>query len=198
MFKFTKLAGEEFCILGYNAVKSVDSQLTFRRNMSPPSSGSNSKPSEIPAWSWQQAILVSCLVYSSNLKIVAIYSSEKSVDFQRTTQRYTPEDRTLRNHSCKNPVSCNMDKVQYQTRFFLQPRPLTNCSDYWHLNEKTIVVLGESERRNGVLAWELAWKDLMNPLIFGARPGAWIEDLPRYKSLNGMFIHCEMFRTREQ
>jgi hypothetical protein len=29
-------------------------------------------------------------------------SSETSVDFQRTTQRYTPEDRTLHNHRCEN------------------------------------------------------------------------------------------------
>jgi hypothetical protein len=28
----------------------------------------------------------------------AIYSSETSVDFQRTTRRYIPEDGTLRNH----------------------------------------------------------------------------------------------------
>jgi hypothetical protein len=30
---------EEFYLLGYNAVKSVECQPTFRRNMSPPSSG---------------------------------------------------------------------------------------------------------------------------------------------------------------
>jgi hypothetical protein len=31
------------------------------------------------------------------------YYSEMSVDFQRTTRRYIPEDRTLRNHSCVPP-----------------------------------------------------------------------------------------------
>jgi hypothetical protein len=30
---------EEFYLLGYNGVKFVDSQATFRRNMSPPSAG---------------------------------------------------------------------------------------------------------------------------------------------------------------
>jgi hypothetical protein len=41
--------------------------------------------------------LVSCLAYPSTLKIEAILSSEKSVDFQQTTRRYISEDRTLRN-----------------------------------------------------------------------------------------------------
>jgi hypothetical protein len=37
---------------------------------------------------------VSCLTYSSTLKMEAICSSETLVDFQRTTWRYIP-DRTL-------------------------------------------------------------------------------------------------------
>jgi hypothetical protein len=41
-------------------------------------------------------MLVSCLAYSATLKIEAICSSERSVDFQRTARRYIPEDRTLR------------------------------------------------------------------------------------------------------
>jgi hypothetical protein len=32
----------------------------------------------------------------------AVFSSEASVDFQRTTQRYSPEDSTLHNHRCEN------------------------------------------------------------------------------------------------
>jgi hypothetical protein len=40
--------------------------------------------------------LVSCLVYHSVLKMEATCSSETSVDFQRTTRRNVPEDRTLR------------------------------------------------------------------------------------------------------
>jgi hypothetical protein len=39
--------------------------------------------------------LVSCLAYSSTLKMAATCSSETSVDFQRITWRYIPEDRTL-------------------------------------------------------------------------------------------------------
>jgi hypothetical protein len=39
--------------------------------------------------------LVSCLAYSLSLKMEATCSPETSVDFQRTTRRYSPEDGTL-------------------------------------------------------------------------------------------------------
>jgi hypothetical protein len=40
-------------------------------------------------------MLVACLASSLALKMEAICSSEKLVDFQRTTVRYIQEDRTL-------------------------------------------------------------------------------------------------------
>jgi hypothetical protein len=46
--------------------------------------------------------MISCLAYSSTLKIQATCYSETSVDFQRTTRRYIPNDRTLLNHFCEN------------------------------------------------------------------------------------------------
>jgi hypothetical protein len=45
--------------------------------------------------------LVSCAAYFT-LMIEAIYSSETSVDFQRTTWRYIPEDNILHNHRSEN------------------------------------------------------------------------------------------------
>jgi hypothetical protein len=53
---------------------------------------------------WQTCCftLISCFVFSSNLKMEATYSSETSFDFQRTTQRYIPEDKSFHNHSCEN------------------------------------------------------------------------------------------------
>jgi hypothetical protein len=63
---------EELYLVGYN---SVEYHPTFRRNVSPPSSGS-------------------CLDYSSTLNLEATCSSETSVDLQRTTRCYIPEDRT--------------------------------------------------------------------------------------------------------
>jgi hypothetical protein len=35
-----------------------------------------------------------------------IKGSETSVDLQRNTRRYVPEDKTLHSHGCKNPKSC--------------------------------------------------------------------------------------------
>jgi hypothetical protein len=48
-------------------------------------------------------MLFSCLVCSLTLKRGETYSSEISVDFQRTTLRYIPEDRTSTETS--NPVN---------------------------------------------------------------------------------------------
>jgi hypothetical protein len=38
----------------------------------------------------------------STLRMEAIYPSETSIDTQRTTRRYIPEDDTLHNHRCEN------------------------------------------------------------------------------------------------
>jgi hypothetical protein len=45
-------------------------------------------------------ILVSCFAYFSTLKMEATCASETSVDFQRTTRRYIPEDSTLQVWLC--------------------------------------------------------------------------------------------------
>jgi hypothetical protein len=69
---------KEFHILGYNAMQSVESQPTFRKNMPPtyPRSKNWAKSREM-------------------------FSSETSADFKRTTRRYFPEDRSLHNHRCE-------------------------------------------------------------------------------------------------
>jgi hypothetical protein len=71
----------EFYHLGYNAVLSIESQPVFQRNMYPPSSGLNNKPS----------ILVCCMAYSSTLRVEATYSSEMLVDFLQATWHYITE-----------------------------------------------------------------------------------------------------------
>jgi hypothetical protein len=70
---------EENYLLRYNAVYSVESKPTFRRNVSP-----------------LAFTLVYCSAYPTMKE--AICSSETSVHFERTTRRYIPEDSTLHNH----------------------------------------------------------------------------------------------------
>jgi hypothetical protein len=51
-------------------------------------------------WDTPIFMLVDCLAYSSTLKMGATYSSETSIDFQRTTGLYIPDDRTLQSYFC--------------------------------------------------------------------------------------------------
>jgi hypothetical protein len=85
--------------------KAPQPQPTFLRNISPPSSGSKNKPNKKPARKQVacRALLVSCSAYPSTLKMEAICSSETSVDFQRTTRRYIPEDSILSKTSVDSP-----------------------------------------------------------------------------------------------
>jgi hypothetical protein len=46
--------------------------------------------------------LVSCLAYSSALKMHVTYPSITSVDFQWTTSHYIPKYRTVHNYHCEN------------------------------------------------------------------------------------------------
>jgi hypothetical protein len=75
-------------------VQSDESQLMFWRNMPPPSSGVKNKPSKEPPANCFH--VVSCLAYSLALKMELTHSSKTPADFQQTTQRYIPEERTLR------------------------------------------------------------------------------------------------------
>jgi hypothetical protein len=65
------------------------------------SSGPMNKPRKKPAWN-KILMLVSCLAYTSSLKIEATHSSKTSVDFWRNKWSYISEDRTLYNHRYEN------------------------------------------------------------------------------------------------
>jgi hypothetical protein len=61
-----------------------------------------------------------------NLKMEAICFSETSVDSQRTTWRYIPEDGTLHNHCCEN-----FDSYIYRILFNKM------ASTFWNAQENT-------------------------------------------------------------
>jgi plasmid replication initiation protein len=63
--------------------------------------------------------LVSCLAYSSTLKIEKTHSSETVANFEWTTWCYIPEDRTLHNHHCENLKSYIINMVVLQTSYIL-------------------------------------------------------------------------------
>jgi hypothetical protein len=74
--------------------------------MSQASSESENNSSKKPSEPGSACHLLACwflaeLTYST-LKMEAMCPSETSVDTQRTTRRYIPEDRTIHNHCCEN------------------------------------------------------------------------------------------------
>jgi hypothetical protein len=74
------LDSEDYHLLGYDAVYSVELHPKFRRNVSPPSSGSkNSSASHrVSRWQAETCLLDGLLNYSSTLKMEAIRPSETS------------------------------------------------------------------------------------------------------------------------
>jgi hypothetical protein len=69
--------------------------------------------------------VVSCSAYSSTLKMEAICSFETSVEFQRTTRRYIPEDSTLHNHRCETLKSYTVNlKLDHDQLFYVLPDSL--------------------------------------------------------------------------
>jgi hypothetical protein len=64
--------------------------------MSLPFSGQVCKLARLTSFS----MLISCFAYSSNLKTKATGSSEISIDFQRATRRYIPDDKLFSYEGC--------------------------------------------------------------------------------------------------
>jgi hypothetical protein len=62
----TKYKAEEFYLLGCNAAQSIESQLTFQKNMSPPSSGSKNKQSLLLKLSQKIEFFITTAVRTSN------------------------------------------------------------------------------------------------------------------------------------
>jgi hypothetical protein len=106
--KFGKINLVTFSQKGYNFgdLGSFERQLKFRRDMSPAA--------------WSRARIATCFMllsgfaYFSTLKMVATCPSETSVDFQRNTRCYIPENRTLHLYTFSIHVLWSPD---YVTRF---------------------------------------------------------------------------------
>jgi hypothetical protein len=62
---------------------------------------------------------------SYTLKMEVIRYLETSVDFQRITLRYIPEDSTLHNHRCQNLTSYIRAVLFLKTVMFIRPFPYT-------------------------------------------------------------------------
>lgn len=92
------IAYEELCLLAYNVMRSIESHLMIRRNMTLPSWSKN-KPSKKPAWNWLCFLPASCwfrnCLITLTLKMAVTCSSKPSDDFQWTTEHYIPEDTIL-------------------------------------------------------------------------------------------------------
>jgi hypothetical protein len=98
--------------------------------MSPPSPVSKNK-SRIRVLLAICFMLVSCLAYSSTLKIEVTCSYKMSVDFQRTTRCYVPQDRTL----------CSICGSRFPRRWVIAPYVL--LGGYQHYGEACRVILSE-------------------------------------------------------
>jgi hypothetical protein len=108
---------EKFYLLGYNAVQSGESQRKLRRNMWPPSSGSEQETSIKQVSLFPTCfMLVSCLAYSSTLKREARTYSEPQVDFYQATRRYIPEEMAVHTHN-------GIYKYRYLTMVFWDVTP---------------------------------------------------------------------------
>jgi hypothetical protein len=81
-------------------------------------------------------MLVSCLAYSSTLKMEAIFSSKTSLDLQRTTWCYVAEDTKLHKHSCENLRSYKNMRNKYQLLYSKKIRQYKQIF-YFNLNVQT-------------------------------------------------------------
>jgi hypothetical protein len=96
---------------------SADSQPTFRRNLSPPTSRWENKPETKVEAGGKYSPISFLLGLFFNLEDGGDMFLRNVVDFQRTTRRYISEDtRTLHNHRCDNLKSYNLFSVSKSTR----------------------------------------------------------------------------------
>jgi hypothetical protein len=75
--------------------------------------------------------ILSCLIFT--LKMEAIYSSEISVEFQRTTHRYNSGYGTVHNHQQKKELHCLSLRANYTDRENTACRCSQHCGSLGHI-----------------------------------------------------------------
>jgi hypothetical protein len=98
--------------------------------------------------------LVSFSAYFSTLKIVAICSSETSLDFQRTIRRYILEDSTLR------MLRCLIQNLSYCFCLYMTHIIFTNTS---FLCAKCLYVIQLDGGMTKQALYTLAWLEILLP-----------------------------------
>jgi hypothetical protein len=97
------------------------------------------------------------LVYSSTLKMEAIFSSETSLNFQRNIQRYIPEGSTLHNHRCENLRSYILCHFVTDSLYNISipGKAHRQVLQHWALQRITILLASVSFDKD--LSWRIYW-----------------------------------------
>jgi hypothetical protein len=112
--------------------------------------------------------LVSCSAYSSILTMEAICSSETSVDFQRTTRRYIPEDSTLHNLECFKMLDRRGPGPAGPPTTARYPRWIGKDGFQWDLVITARRVAGPTDYRYELKLW-ICWIPTRQPKRSGAK-----------------------------
>jgi hypothetical protein len=127
---------QEFCPPGYNTILSIESQPTFQRNMSPPSSGSKNKLSK--KFCFHSGFLITS--FDLKMEVIFLWSA---VHFRWTTQRYIVEDiiffiyiiywKTCKQHRHVNFVNTNKESHNINNCTLMLILEIPKKNTYFHL-----------------------------------------------------------------
>jgi hypothetical protein len=111
--------------------------------------------------------LVSCLAYSSTLKMEATCSSETSVAFQLTARRHIPEDITLHNHRCENlKFSYKLLIISYVPLYITHTYLSRNCGEFTNISQNSRSASRESNQKSFTHKAEVL---ITSTLTFGSK-----------------------------